>query len=59
MNKRIITVSAISTEEAKKIREEFKNSEYAKDYILNIHVSGNEDIKQNLGKFLSARLNRA
>lgn len=59
MNKRIITVSAISTEEAKKIREEFKNSEYAKDYILNILVSGNEDIKQNLSKFLSARLNRA
>lgn len=58
MNKRTITISAASTEDAKKIREEFKNSECSKEYKLNILICGNEDIKQNLSDFLSARLNK-
>lgn len=56
MDKGIITISAASKEEAHKIREEFKNSEYVKDYKLNILICGNEDMKINLSKFLSARL---
>lgn len=58
MNKRIITISAASPEDANKIREEFKNSEYSKEYKLNILICGNENIKQNLSNFLSARLNK-
>ena len=58
MDKRTITISVDTAEEANKIREEFKNSEHYKNYKLNILICGNEDIKQNLGKFLSARLNR-
>lgn len=56
MDKGIITISVKTTEEANKIREEFKSSEYYKDYKLNILISGNEDMKKNLSKFLSARL---
>lgn len=59
MDKGTITISVDTAEEARRIREEFKNSEHYKDYKLNILICGNEDIKQNLGKFLSARLNRA
>ena len=43
MNKRIITISAASPEDANKIREEFKNSEYSKEYKLNILICGNEE----------------
>ena len=56
MDKGIITISVDTTEEANKIREEFKNSECYKDYKLNILICGNEDMKKNLSKFLSARL---
>lgn len=58
MNKKTITVSASSPEEANKIREEFKNSKFSKDYKLNILICGKEDIKQNLSDFLTARLNK-
>lgn len=56
MDKGTITISVDTTEEAKKIREKFKNSEYHKDYKLNILISGDEDMKKNLSDFLSARL---
>lgn len=56
MDKGIITVFAASIEDAKQIREEFKNSEYSKYYKLNILISGNEDIKTNLKNFLLARI---
>lgn len=56
MDKGIITISVDTTEEANKIREEFKNSEYYKDYKLNMLICGNEDMKKNLSNFLSARL---
>lgn len=58
MNKKIITISTSSPEEAKKIREEFKNNKCSKDYKLNILICGKEDIKQNLSDFLAARLNK-
>lgn len=56
MDKGTITISVETSEEANKIREEFKNSEYHKDYKLNILISGDEDMKKNLSDFLSARL---
>ena len=56
MDKGTITISVDTTEEANKIREEFKNSKYYKDYKLNILICGNEDMKKNLSNFLSARL---
>lgn len=59
MDKGTITISVDTIEKANEIREKFKNSNYYKDYKLNILISGNEDMKKNLSKFLSARLNRA
>ena len=41
-------------EEIKNIRHQFQESEYAKDYILNIIISGHEDHIKNLGAFLTA-----
>jgi hypothetical protein len=55
MDKRIITINIekdITQEEIKEIRKQFKESEYYKDYQLNIIVSGHEDIKENLKDFL-------
>ena len=60
MNKGIITISVeknITQEEINEIRKTFKNSEHYKDYILNIMISGNEDMKVTLGNFLKERLN--
>lgn len=59
MDKGIITISIekdITQEEIDKIRKKFKESEFYKDYKLNIIVSGNDDIKKNLSAFLAARL---
>ena len=41
-------------EEIKNIRRQFQESEYAKDYELNIIISGHEDHIKNLGAFLVA-----
>jgi hypothetical protein len=52
-----ITISVpnnITQEEIKKIRQQFKEGEYAKDYILNIIISGYEDHIKNFGAFLMA-----
>ena len=48
MDKGTITISVDTAEEARRIREEFKNSEHYKDYKLNILICGNEDMKKNL-----------
>ena len=60
MKKGIITISVPSTttqEEIKGIRAQFKQSEQYKDYKLNILISGNEDLKENLKNFLKTMLN--
>lgn len=60
MKKGIITISVPSTttqEEIKEIRAQFKQSEQYKDYKLNILISGNEDLKENLKNFLKTMLN--
>lgn len=52
-----ITISVpndTTQEEIKKIRQQFKESEHAKDYILNIIISGHEDHIENIGAFLAA-----
>ena len=59
MNKRIITINIeknITQDEIKEIRKQFKESEYYKDYTLNIIVSGEEDIKDNLKDFLLSKI---
>ena len=59
MDKRIITINIeknITQDEIKAIRKQFKESEYYKDYILNIIVSGEEDIKDNLKDFLLSKI---
>lgn len=60
MKKGSITISVPSTttqEEIKEIREQFKKNEAMKDYRLNILISGNEDLKENLKNFLKTMLN--
>lgn len=60
MKKGIITISVPSTttqEEIKEIRAQFKQSEQYKYYKLNILISGNEDLKENLKNFLKTMLN--
>ena len=60
MKKGIITISVPSTttqEEIKEIRTQFKQSEQYNDYKLNILISGNEDLKENLKNFLKTMLN--
>lgn len=60
MKKGSITISVPSTttqEEIKEIREQFKKNEAMNDYRLNILVSGNEDLKENLKNFLKTMLN--
>ena len=59
MDKRIITINIeknITQDEIKEIRKQFKESEYYKDYTLNIIVSGEEDIKDNLKDFLLSKI---
>ena len=60
MKKGTITISVPSTttqEEIKEIREQFKKNEAMKNYRLNILISGNEDLKENLKNFLKTMLN--
>lgn len=55
MDKKIITIGVAKNttqDEIKNIRQNFKNSELYKDHKLNIIVSGNEDIQQNLAFLL-------
>ena len=55
MEKRIITIyvdNNTTQNEITDIRNEFKKSEYYKNYCLNVIVSGNGDIKKTLEKFL-------
>lgn len=58
MNKKTsITISVpnnTTQEEIKEIRQLFKESQYSKDHMLNIIVSGHEDHIENLGAFLMA-----
>ena len=52
-----ITISVpndITKEELKTIRQEFNQSEMAKDYRLNIIISGCAEPVSNLGAFLAA-----
>lgn len=59
MDKRIITINIeknITQDEIKEIRKQFKESEYYKDYTLNIIISGEEDIKDNLKDFLLSKI---
>ena len=59
MDKKIITISIekdITQDEIKEIRKQFKESEYYKDYRLNIIISGNEDIKDNLKNLLLSKI---
>jgi hypothetical protein len=56
-----ITISVpnnTTQEDIKKIRYEFSQSEYAKDYKLNILVSGNEDIKKTLSNIILEEIRR-
>lgn len=55
--KSYITISVpndTTQEEIKDIRRQFKESEYAKDYVLNIIISGHENHIKNFGAFLAA-----
>ena len=60
MKKGIITISVPSTitqEEIKEIRTLFKQNKPYNDYKLNILISGNEDLQENLKNFLKTMLN--
>lgn len=55
-----ITISVPSTttqDELKEIREQFKKNEAMKGYRLNILISGNEELKENLYNFVKAMVN--
>lgn len=59
--KSYITISVpnnTTQEEIKNIRRQFQESEYAKDYRLNILVSGNEDIKTTLSNIILEEIRR-
>lgn len=61
MSKGTITISVPNNtthEEIKQIRNEYKKSEYYKDYKLNIIVSGEDDVKKALSRFLAERIKR-
>ena len=58
LDKGIITISVNNKEDIKKIRHEFSQSEYAKDYKLNILISGNEDIKTTLSNIILEEIRR-
>ena len=60
MKKGIVTISVPSTttqEEIKEIGEQFKKNEAMDGYKLNILISGNEDLKENLKNILKTMLN--
>ena len=55
-----ITISVPSTttqEEIKEIREQFKKNEVMKGYRLNILISGDEKLQENLLNFVKAMVN--
>lgn len=55
MKKQFVTISVpnnTTQEEIQEIRQKFKESNYAKDYILNIIISGREDHIENFSTFL-------
>lgn len=58
MNKKsnitILVPDNITTEEIKKIRQEFNKSDVAKEYRLNIIISGQGEPISNIGAFLAA-----
>lgn len=59
MKKDTITISInkpITNEEIKEIRELFKQDELYKGYKLNIIISGNDNLKDNLQNFVKAGL---
>ena len=59
MDKRTITISVdkgTTQEEINEIRRRFKESKYYTGYRLNIIISGNDDMKDNLSAFLISRL---
>lgn len=58
LDKSIITISVNNKEDIKKIRYEFSQSEYAKDYKLNILISGNEDMKTTLSNIILEEIRR-
>jgi hypothetical protein len=61
MSKGTITISVpndTTHEEIKQIRNEYKQSEYYKDYKLNIIISGEDDIKKALSRFLAERIKK-
>lgn len=60
MKKGSVTISVPSTttqEEIKEIRKQFKKNEAMKDYRLNILISGNEKLQENLYNFVKAMVN--
>jgi hypothetical protein len=61
MSKGTITISVpngTTHEEIKQIRNEYKQSEHYKDYKLNIIISGEDDIKKALSRFLAERIKK-
>ena len=50
----ILVPNNTTQDELKKIRHQFKQGEYAKDYRLNIIISGTDNHIENLGAFLKA-----
>lgn len=61
MGKGYITISVPNNttyEDIKEIRKQFKESEYAKQYRLNIIISGCTDTVENFGAFLAAWKNK-
>lgn len=58
LDKGTITISVNNKEDIKNIRHEFSKSEYAKDYKLNILVSGNEDLKTTLSNIILEEIRR-
>lgn len=55
MKKGSVTISVPSTtttEEIKEIRKQFKKNEAMKNYKLNILISGEEELKENLYNFV-------
>ena len=60
MSKGSITISVPLTttqDEIREIREQFKKNEAMKGYRLNILISGNEELKENLYNFVKAMVN--
>ena len=59
MGKSTITISInkdITQDEINEIRELFAKDDFYKDYKLNIIISGNDNLKENLKNFVKAGL---